>query len=247
MEMQIDHRPGTEVQANRNRWRGPLIGIAAAAAILVAGLVFVLTRDNTPVAEPAPNATRLTMSMEFQPIDPGAYFADTDLLESTSLRGTFVIESNGWLGTAAGAMKSLVDDGPYIALFIAEVDRVWSSACESGRTQQAAATTAEGLANQFVAAGFTNTGALTPVSAFGHEGYHLATEVRPSCISQDFTVWGGSNWDGRYYQTENQPLELWFLDVEGTPVLVEATWWPETPEEDVAELRTVLDTLVITP
>ena len=56
-EMQIDDRPGTEVQADRNRRRGPLVGIAAAAVILIAGLVLFLTRDDTPVAEPAPNAT----------------------------------------------------------------------------------------------------------------------------------------------------------------------------------------------
>jgi hypothetical protein len=42
-------------------------------------------------------------------------------------------------------------------------------------------------------------------------------------------------------------LEYWFLDVEGAPVMIEATWFPSSPEEDLAELRGVLDTLVITP
>jgi hypothetical protein len=42
--------------------------------------------------------------------------------------------------------------------------------------------------------------------------------------------------------------EYWFLDVEGTPVMVEATQWSSLPtEEEVAELRAVVDTLVITP
>ena len=248
-EMQIDDRPGTEVQADPHRRRGPLVGIAAAAVILIAGLVLFLTRDDTPVAEPAPNATRLSMGMEFQPIEPGAYFADTDLDESTSLGGTFVIDSNGWQGTAAGALKQPADDGPYTLLLVTEVDQVWESACIAGSTPQAAATTAEALANQFVATGLTITGALAPVSAFGHEGYHLSTVVPAGCHSDEArNVWTGvANWGGRYYQDEGQIVEYWFLDVEGTPVMVEASSFPETSEEDLAELEAVLDTLVITP
>ena len=43
-------------------------------------------------------------------------------------------------------------------------------------------------------------------------------------------------------------VEYWFLDVEGTPVMIEASWAPgSSPEEDVTELQDVLDTLVITP
>ena len=45
-DMQTDNR---EVTEDRNRRRGPLVGIAAAAAvILIAGLVFYLTRDARP-------------------------------------------------------------------------------------------------------------------------------------------------------------------------------------------------------
>jgi hypothetical protein len=249
-EMQTDNREVTK-GGGQNRRRGPLVGIATAAVILFAGLVFFLTRDNTPVAEPAPNATPLTMGMEFQPIEPGAYFAGTDLDQSTTLGGTFVIESSGWSGTAAGAAKfhPVEDDRPYIALLVAEVDQVWESTCNPGSSPQAAATTAEDLANQFVAAGLTITGALAPVSAFGQEGYHLTAEVPAGCHSNEArNVWTGvANWGGRYYQDEGQLVEYWFLDVEGTPVLVEASQFPDSSEEDVAGLEAVLDTLVLTP
>ena len=52
---------------------------------------------------------------------------------------------------------------------------------------------------------------------------------------------------GRYYQDEGQLVEYWFLDVEGTPVMIEASRFPDSSEEEVAELEAVLDTLVITP
>ena len=112
----------------------------------------------------------------------------------------------------------------------------------------AAGSTAEELANQVAANGFTVRETLTPVSAFGHEGYHLVTEVPAGCAGELNQAWNGGNWDGRYYQAPGQVVEYWFLDVEGTPVMVEATWFPgSSPQEDLAELRAVIDTLVITP
>jgi hypothetical protein len=245
MDMQTDDRVVVEGGGKR-RSRGPLVGIAAAIAVLVAGAMFLLTRNDTPVATPAPNATPVLE--DFTPLDPGAYFADTDADPSTTTRGTFVIEGSGWVGLNAGAMKQPVDNGPYIALLVTEVDQVWESACGGGAPPQAAAATAEDLANQFVNNGLTITEALAPMSAFGHEGFHLAATVPGGCHSNEsVNVWNSPTWGSRYYQEEGQPLEYWFLDVEGTPVFVEASWFAESSEEDVAELRAVLDTLVITP
>ncbi len=72
-EMQIDDRPGTEVQPDRNRWRGPLVGIAAAAVILIAGLVFFLTRDDARWLSP-PRCDRDHRDEMEMPLAPGAYF-----------------------------------------------------------------------------------------------------------------------------------------------------------------------------
>ena len=70
------------------------------------------------------------------------------------------------------------------------------------------------------------------------------------CAGSAFNVWGGPTWE-RYYQAEGQIVEYWFLDVEGTTVMVEATRPPESSEEIATELAadldTLLDTLVITP
>ena len=242
-DMQIDDRPGTEVPADRNRRRGPLVGIAAAALILVAGLVFFLTRDNTPVAEPAPNATPLT-EMDFLPIDPGAYFVDTDGDPATTPRGTFVIEGSGWSAVHPGVFYAVTEDEA--GLMVAEVDRVGAPACGSGAELQPAGTSAEDLANQFAAAGFSIQEAVSPVSAFGHSGYHLVVEVPPGCDG-DHWAWEGPTFGRYYHQSPDQVVEYWFLDVEGTPVMVEASWMAAFAEEDVAQLRAAIDTLVITP
>ncbi len=106
-EMQIDDRPGTEVQADRNRRRGPLVGIAAAAVILIAGLVFLLTKDNTPGGRAGPECDPDQPRRDGFGLAPGAYFVDTDGDEASSLGGTFVIEDSGWSSHASGGEKGI--------------------------------------------------------------------------------------------------------------------------------------------
>ena len=247
-EMQIDDRPGTEVPADRNRERGPLVGIAAAAVILIVGLVFFLTRDNAQVAEPAPNATGV-IGEEAHPIAPGAYFTDTDGDEGTTTRGTFVIEGNEWEGFQGGVLEVNEGGDIDVSMLVLQVDRVWEAPCDGGASAPAGTST-KALADQFAAMpGFTTREGLTPVSAFGRDGYHLVLEVRVNCAGNDPNVWSSP----AFFATDRSYgvgdiVEYWFLDVEGTPVMVEATQWSSlSTEEEVAELRAVLDTLVITP
>lgn len=243
MDMQLDDRPMAEERRDR-RWRGPMIGIAAAAVLMV-GVIYIYTgRD--PVAAPAPNAVALPG--EFEPIAPGAYFADTDDNEETTTRGTFVIEGNGWASLRAGAWKDTSDgEDSYVSLFVVEVDQVWETPCDGGAAVPAG-TTAKALGDQFAAMPeFTTREGLAPISAFGHDGYHLVLEVPADCNAGEQSVWTGGAWGDRYYQAEGQIVEYWFLDVDGTTVMVEANSLPESTEEDVAELRAVLDSLIVTP
>jgi hypothetical protein len=242
-DMQVDDRQ-TSTNRQERRWRGPLIGIAAGAVVLIGGWIFVDTGDDD-VVSPAPNATLLTDEMRGEPIEPGAYYADTDGDPATSTRGTFVIEGDGWEAANTGARYTAIDE---IVLMVVEVDTAGAPSCGGVPGMEIAATSAEGLANQFAAAGFTIREAVTSVSAFGRNGYHLVVEVPPGCDSSANVAWRGPTFGGRYYhQSPGQMVEYWILDVEGTPVLVEASWRAENTEEDLAPLRAALDTLVITP
>jgi len=252
MDMQVDDRPLAQ-EPRRNRWRGPSIGIAAAAVVLIVGVIYTYT-NRDPVAAPAPNAIELPG--EEVPLDPGAYFADTDGDDETMTRGTFVIEGSGWVSAEAGALRETpggsVDSGSYVLLMVGELDEVWEAPCAGGASAPAG-TTAKAMGDQFAAMpGFITREGLTPVSAFGRDGYHLVLEVPGGCTaSETYNVWRSTNWGERYYQVEGQIVEYWFLDVEGTTVMVEATRPPETSGEIVTELTadldTLLDTLVVTP
>jgi len=246
-DMQTDS-PQTTEERGHSRWSGPIIGIAVAAAILIGGAIFFLTRDDTPVAEPAPNATQL-MGEDMHPIAPGAYFADTDGDEGTTTRGTFVIEGNEWAGFNGGVLDENEGGDIAVSMLVVQVDRVWEAPCDGGASAPAG-TSAKALADQFAAMPeFTTREGLTPVSAFGRDGYHLVLEVRVNCAGNDPNVWSSP----AFFATDRSYglgdiVEYWFLDVEGTPVIVEATQWSSvSTEEEVAGLRAVLDTLVITP
>ena len=136
-----------------------------------------------------------------------------------------------------------------VALLVVEVDEVWSSLCESPvPAAMAAETTAANLANQFATNGLTVREALAPVNAFGQNGYHLVGEVPAGCGGEVKPAWAGPAFEGYRWYDSPEMVEYWFFDVEGTPVMIEASWLPGTsPEEDVAELEAMLDTLVITP
>ena len=181
-----------------------------------------------------------------QPLAPGAYYADTDGNEETATRGTFVIEGDGWTDPPSGALKEGGGEH-FVALLVVEVDEVWSSLCES-TAPVAAGTTAADLAGQIATNGLTVREALAPVNAFGHNGYHLVGEVPAGCGGEVKPAWTGPVFDKERWYDSTDMVEYWFLDVEGTPVMIEASWSPgSSPEEDVTELQDILDTLVITP
>ena len=250
MEMQVDERPLAEASRD-SRWRGPVIGIAAAAVILIVGLIYINTSEDN-VATPAPNAMPLPDG-DFPILSPGAYYVDTDNDSETATRGTFVIENSRWVSLLAGALREgrSTDSGEYVSLMVVEVEWVSETPCLGGAVAPPGAT-AKALGDQFAALrGFITREGLAPVSAFGHDGYHLVLEVPADCNFDTSGVWAAGAWGDRFYQAEGQVVEYWFLDVEGTTVMVEATRPPETGEDIVTELNTDLDTvlhsLVITP
>ena len=49
------------------------------------------------------------------------------------------------------------------------------------------------------------------------------------------------------YSYPGQVEEIWLLDVDGTRLMIEALWSPSSPEGDIAELRSILDSIDIVP
>jgi hypothetical protein len=56
--------------------------------------------------------------------------------------------------------------------------------------------------------------------------------------------WAGS---GTSFSRKGDVVEAWMFDMGGHIVMVETRWRTDSPEEDLAELGAVIDTLVLTP
>ncbi|MGH8949314.1 MAG: hypothetical protein ACRDXF_10695 [Acidimicrobiia bacterium] len=228
--------------------RGFAWAVAAFAVVLATGgLYFAFNGDDgqvvdqttvptpTTVASSAPNATRLPERLQ-EPIGelgPGVYFLNTDGDSSATTHATFVIEGPGWRGSSEGVSKGA------LSLHLHQTDEPSAPGC--GATNgMAAGSTAADLADGFAATDLTVREAPAPVSAFGHDGYHAVIEVPTGCA---FAV----GWQWNLFLRPGDVMEAWIFDIDGEIVLVEAMWRTESQDPSLAELRAIVDTLVLTP
>jgi hypothetical protein len=197
----------------------------------------------TPTPTAAPNPTRLTQE-EYEPIEPGAYFIDADRDPSTTAGGTFVIEGPGWIGSKEGVNFN-GDNGVSLHLkpFVEPFTPVCGQSGVTAGNPMAAGSTAADLADGFAASGFTVREAPAPVNAFGQDGHHVVVQVPEGC------QFGGEGTPHIWIHPGDE-IEVWSFDMDGSMVMVEALWLGHSPtvsQEDLAETRAVVDSLVLTP
>jgi hypothetical protein len=269
IERPTDQRPPDE-GPRRSRW---VVLAGAAAAVVVAFLVgmIVANRDAAPSAPadsigpvetldtaPPPEPTLLTRAMEFNPIPAGEYVIDTDGDPDSTLLATLTIEGDRWFAAQPGVGRDEPNGDYSFALLAAEVDRVNAAGCDTTRfiderggdlTQW---TDVDGAGARQVAellAGMPDVAVIDPVAemtAFGYPAIHLTLGM-PDCGQRDhgYIVWEGPTF-GRNYDP-GMTAEYWVLDVDGTTVLVEASWHADSLVEDRNALWDAIGTLEITP
>jgi hypothetical protein len=205
-------------------------------------------------------------------IAPGTHFFDADGDAATSLGANVTIEGTGWRAAsgdfqvqgseptlAAGFYREPAQQsasGWGVSLMIVQVDTVPQAGCRSD-VWEPAGRSAKDLAEQFAAnPDVIVREPLASVTAFGYQGYHLLVELPEyssadgyQCAGERPSIYDGwqANGFGRTYSRPGQTLEYWILDVDGRPLLIEASWYPDTPAADVADLRTAIESLAIIP
>lgn len=100
----------------------------------------------------------------------------------------------------------------------------------------------------------------TPVTIYGHSGTYLALTVPPmetkvrgdtlaftDCMDEQLKSWIGAPLSYGFwgYTGPGMVEELWVLDVDGRRLLISANYRPDSPPQDVAELRSILDSIEI--
>jgi hypothetical protein len=62
--------------------------------------------------------------------------------------------------------------------------------------------------------------------------------IFPDCDGNEFR-----SWPGRFHQGPGQIDDLWILDVDGFRVVISASYWPDTPANEVAELVRIIESI----
>lgn len=199
------------------------------------------------------------------PIDPGTYFMDPDLDPSTPLRVTYEVPAGGW-SQWAGTFKA--GDEGHVGVSIVTVTNLVSDGCrDHSHADPPVGPTVDDLATALAdLAPFHVTSPPQDVTAYGYEGKHLeltlphdlevdeTREDRPftECLGGQIKSWVApfdtTPGDAFYgYTGSGYTEEFWILDVDGTRLMIAAERSAGSPQDDLAELRAILDSIRIEP
>jgi hypothetical protein len=199
------------------------------------------------------------------PLAPGTWFIEPP---GVSARIDFTVPTDEWLSWM-GTMR-YESQGPeksrIVGLSVANVINLVTHGCTDHSAQDpVVGPTVNDLATALASLEpFVVRDEPEPASMAGYEGTHLAIEVPeiefrsagkdsfehyPDCTNKMLNSWIAPPLGFAFYgYTEpGQVEEFWILDVEGKRLVIEANWFPDSPEKDVAELREIIESIEITP
>ena len=251
------------------------IGRTLALAALAATLGACTSKSDIPDAaatSPVTTPTDLTPTIldilageaePFTDLQPGTYSLDPDLDPATPLQVTYDVPTDGWKSWIGAAKPA--DEG-HVMVSITTVTNLVSQGCrDHSWADPPVGPSVDDLATALAdLAPFRVTSAPENVSVYGYSGMHLELTVPDLPVSDDgvFTGCDEGNlksWVGAidagepgdaFYGYNGEPgrtEEFWILDVDGTRLMIEANWSPDSPRKDVAEMRAVLDSRRIEP
>jgi hypothetical protein len=218
-------------------------------------------------SEPSPTPTvQDIMELEpFAPLEPGTYFIDPDLDPSIPLRVEYEVPFERW-SQWIGAVK-FAGDG-HVGVSITTVSNLVSDGCrDHSWADPPVGPSVDDLAAALAdLAPFKVTSPPRDVTIYGYRGKHLELTVPDlpvegqgddrrftGCQEGNLKSWVGAvdtePGDAFYgYNAEpGRTEDFWILDIEGTRLMIEANWSPDSPRKDVAEMRGLLDSIRIEP
>jgi hypothetical protein len=189
------------------------------------------------------------------------YYIDPDDDPSTPLRVMYTIPEEGWL-MWIGTVKREEGEDRAVMVSITTVSNLMVDACvDQRRADPPIGPTVDDLAAGLAELPpFQVTKPPTDVTVYGYSGKHLELTIPDDlpydpdggswtdCGRGELQSWIGTvSFDYFYGYAPGQVEEFWILDVDGTRLMIQAKWFPESPPQDIAEMRKVLDSIRIEP
>lgn len=218
----------------------------------------------SPRAVPAPTYPANVMDVpDFSPLEVETYYVEP---VGTDLQVSYTIPAEGWMSWFGAFKPGLPTDPPnsVVGLSIVNVTNVVQDGCTGHvAADPPIGPTVDDMATALAALEpFDLTKPPTAVTAYGFSGKHLeltvpdlaleATEddsVFTDCAAGELWSWIGPPLSFAYhgYTHPGQVEEFWLLDVDGTRLMIVAGTSPGSSEGDIAELRSILDSIEIVP
>ena len=248
-------------------WRTPTmnrfitygLGTAAVVILLVVGVQLfgprggLLGNQQTPT--PKPTATAVPTATPQAGLPLGSYDLTWDAKSPDSPHITLTIPASGWIEAGAGSgilvKGDEVGNVPEAAILTyAEAPGtrfyVPSDPCQYLTTRpKKGATTVEQIAAAFVAQASRDASDPVDVTVDGHPGklitLHTPDDMDASgCEGQEFVSFGSQFDDrGRYQQGPSQIDDVWIIDVDGSIVIFDAMYRPDTPDSLHGEMQSI--------
>lgn len=239
------------------------IGLAAAAVVVIAVGAYSLLPDGpsvgvaptpspSPTAVPSPSASPgPSTSADPDALTPGQHTFGPDDFGVTY---TFDIPSDDWRGLTEGVpvlVAGVEPDAAIIGIFANE-HVVYTDPCQwEGAEVDPPTTTVDAIAAALVAQPGRDGTAPADVTISGYAGKVVQLTVPGDAVFADcdrgeYRSWGPDE-SVRYHQGPGQIDKDWILDVDGKVIVVVGTWMPGTDPAMVAELESIVESLVVTP
>ena len=236
---------------------GPAGVLVAAAALLVmvVGGVTIGQRIGDGIRNPTPSpAVRSLVPVPPGPLESGPYVIDAGF----PLRIEFDVP-DGWSKTSLGADYAVLTSHPDgvperppsgVTLGFYTVANLFAGPCELGGPMMdpPVGPTVEDLVAAFRGPPDHQASAATPASIGGYPGQRIELDVHLyMCPFDQAQLWQTPTGSVRTMAGEEEMSTLWIVDVDGERLVVDATSYPETSDEDVDELLAVVDSIRIQP
>jgi hypothetical protein len=245
--------PSTDSPTSETKNRRRL-AMAAAAVVAVIGVAAIaINIGNSEDEAPAPAAATTVASTTAAPttiasttVVPTTIAARTGTYTLSGVRITFAVPA-GWADYDWTVAKP--NTIPVFGVGFNEVANIYNDSCPSVLVDPPVGPTVDDLASAWVdLPGFHATPA-SDITVDGFHGKQLEFTVpdynTQDCAYGDFkllnSVGGGDYWA----QGPNQHHKLWIVDVNGTRLVIVATYFPDTSAEDRAALDEVLASIQI--
>lgn len=242
----------------RSRSAGLLI-VAVSVALAACG-----TEAASPDPDPTPTPTETAGVSEVNvaaaasssgKLERGSYYVDPDGDPSTPMRVHITIAGDGWgppMGSWPGVAKEVGADEGDMLVSIATLANVAQDGCETDQGADPPVGPGVGdFADAFAAlTPFEVVSAPADVTAFGYEGKHLEMKVAnlDDCFNGNAFSWITPGVDDEPffgYGLNGTESEMWILDVDGTPLMIEVMKRPGATSEDATQMQAIVDSIRI--